>query len=82
MIPHSGNNILIPDEVFYNKKVNIKQRTFGCTCYFRDQTPHKFKFKPNSRKGIFLGFDKKYSYIIMDKENRKLNYVNECIEEE
>jgi len=31
MIPHSGNNNLIP-EVFYNKKVNTKHlRTFGCT---------------------------------------------------
>ena len=86
MIPHSGNNNLIRDEVFYNEKVNIKYlRTFGCICYFRDQSPHKSKFQPNSRKGIFLGYDKKkYSYIIMDTENRKINYINdiECIEEE
>ncbi len=85
-IPHSGNNNLIPDEVFYNKKVNIKHlKTFGCVCYYRDQNPHKSKFKPNSRKGIFLRFDKKkYSYIVMDAENRKINYNNdiECIEEE
>jgi len=37
MIPHSGNNKLIPKEVFYNEMVNLKhQRTFSCVCY-RDQ---------------------------------------------
>jgi len=85
-IPHSGNNNLIPEEVFYNEKVNIKYLwTFWCVCYYRDPNPHKSKFKPNSRNGIILGFDKKkYSYIIMDTENRKINYNNdiECVKEE
>jgi len=77
MIPHSRNNNLIPDEVFYIKKGNIKhQRTFLSVCYYRDQNPHKSKFKQNSRKGIFLGFDKKkYSYIIMEQKIEKINYI-------
>jgi len=37
------------------------------------------------KKGILFGFDKKkYSYIIMNIENKKINYINdiELIEEE
>ena len=57
-IPHSGNNNLIPDEVFEDKNVSIKHlRTFGCVCYYKDFTQHKPKFAPNAKKGIFLGFD-------------------------
>jgi len=53
-ISHLENNNLIPDEVFYNEKVNIKHlRTFGCVCYNKDQNLHKSKLKPNSRKNIF-----------------------------
>jgi hypothetical protein len=38
---------------------------------------HKSKTKPNSRKGIYLVFDKKrYSYIIIDTENKKIKYIN------
>jgi len=56
---------------FINKKEELKQlKTFDCVCYFRDGTEHKSKFLLNAKKGVYLRFyDKKHSYIIMDKEN-------------
>jgi len=67
MVPRSENDNLIPNEVFYNEKGNI--RTFECVCYYRHQNAHKSKFKPDSMKSNFHGFGKKkYSYIIMNTE--------------
>ena len=83
-IPHSGNNNLIPDEVFEDKKVSLKYlRTFGCICYYKDFTKHKPKFVPNTKKGIFLGFDNQtYSYIVMDEKDLNIHHVREveCLE--
>jgi len=39
----SGSNNLVPDEVFYNKTVNIKHlRTFGYVCYYKNQNSYFF----------------------------------------
>ena len=81
LVPHSGIGNLIPNEIFYNKKVDIsKIRVFGCTAFFNNINNKASKFSTNSKKGIFLGISlSKNCYIIMDKENQKLQYVREAV---
>jgi len=73
MIPHEGNNNLIPDEVISGKSISLKHlRTFGCKCYYIDNMENKSNFTPKAKEGIFLGFSKKnYSYRIMDIKKQK-----------
>ena len=55
-VPHHGNNKKIPFEVFYEKKVdNSNLHVFDCKVYYYEVNPEKFR--SNSRKGIFLGYD-------------------------
>ena len=85
-VPHSGIDNKIPEEIFYNKKVNLKYiKVFSCIAYYKDYSQDKGKFNSNANKGIFLGFDEQsYSYLIMDYENFKMHRVREiqCIEDE
>eukprot|EP00833_Pecoramyces_ruminatium_P017169 jgi/Orpsp1_1/1191201/evm.model.d7180000084092.1 len=54
--PHQGINNRIPDEVFFNKPVDITHlRVFGCKVYFKNF--HKTnKMDNNTKPGIFLGY--------------------------
>jgi len=80
--PHSRNNFEIPNEIFYNKLVEIKHiRTFGCITYYKNINSNKLE--PNARKGIFLGFkESSHSYIVMDFSDYKIHQVREiyCLE--
>jgi len=82
-VPHSGIDNKIPEEIFYNKKVNLKYfKAFGCIAYYKNYSQDKGKFDSNAIKGIFLGFNEQsYSYIIMNYENYKIHRVREiqCI---
>eukprot|EP00833_Pecoramyces_ruminatium_P006451 jgi/Orpsp1_1/1180483/evm.model.c7180000073588.1 len=86
LVPHSSINNKIPNELFYNKKVNIKHiKVFGCITYYKNYNQNKTKLEPNPIKGIFLGFDERtYAYIIMDYQNYKLHRTVdiECVENE
>ena len=54
--PHQGNNSLIPDEVFFNKPVDISHlKVFGCRVYFYNNHK-KNKLDNNTKPGIFLGY--------------------------
>ena len=54
--PHQGNNSLIPDEVFFNKLVDISHlKVFGCRVYFYNNHK-KNKLDNNTKPGIFLGY--------------------------
>ena len=54
--PHQGNNNLIPDEVFYNKPVDISNlKVFGCKVAFLNNYK-KDKFDNNAKQGIFIGY--------------------------
>ena len=54
--PHQGNNSKIPDEVFFNKPIDISHlRVFGCRVYFYNNHK-KNKFENNSKPGIFHGY--------------------------
>jgi len=50
-IPQQGNNNLIPDEVFYGVKADIKYlRVFGYKCHFKDYSQNKSKIAPNTKE--------------------------------
>jgi len=56
--PHKGIGNAIPNEIFFNKQVNLKYiRTFGCIAYYKVFDQDKGKFQTNSKKGVFLGFN-------------------------
>ena len=77
--PHSGINYKIPNEIFFNKKVNINHiRTFGCiTNYYIENNNNKNKMYPNSKKGILLGYkETSNSYIVMDFDDYKIHQVS------
>jgi len=78
-VPHHGNNNKIPFEVFYEKKVdNSKLHVFGCKVYYYEVNPEKFR--SNSRKGIFLGYDEDSTgYRIFDIDKMKI-YVKRVVE--
>lgn len=71
--PHNNISNLIPNEIFYNKIVDIsKIKVFGCSVHYFNKQFNSSKFEPNSKEGIFLGIDfDSNSYITMDKENQK-----------
>ena len=83
--PHSSINNRIPDEIFFNKPVKIKHiRVFGCLTYYKDFSQNKSKFSPNSKKGVFLGFNEESNaYIVMDYNDFKIHKVREiyCMED-
>ena len=84
IIPHKGIANRIPNEVFFNKKVNLKYvETFGCIAYYKNFSQSKGKFEPNSKKGIFLGFNfNSHSYIIMDYNDLSYHLVPEAVFDE
>ena len=44
--PHKGINNKIPNEIYYNKKVDLKYiKVFGCIAYYKDFSQNKNKFK-------------------------------------
>jgi len=77
--PHKGINKKIPNEVFYNKKVDLKYiKVFGCRASYKDFSQKKGKFESKGRDGVFLGFNNEsYCYIIMDLEDLSIHLVNE-----
>jgi len=80
--PHSGINNKIPNEIFFNKKININHiRTFGrITNYFIENNNNINKMDPKSKKGIFLGYkETSNSYIVMDFENYKIHQVSTIV---
>ena len=65
--PHSSINFKIPNELFFNKPVDISHfKVFGCKAFFFNN--HKTnKFENNSKQGIFLGYPENSSgYRILD----------------
>jgi len=54
--PHSSVNFKIPNELFFNKPVDISHfKVFGCKAFFFNN--HKSnKFENNSKQGIFLEY--------------------------
>jgi len=81
LVPHSSINDQVPDEIYFNKTVNLKYlKTFGCLAYYKDFSQNKPKFEINSRKGIYLGFNTKtHCHIIMDEEDKSIHLVREAI---
>jgi len=52
-VPHSGIDNKIPEEIFYNKKVNLKYiKVFGCIAYYKDYSQDKGKFDSNAKRNI------------------------------
>ncbi len=82
--PHKGICNNIPNEVFYNKDVNLKYiKTFGCIAYYRNFSQNKGKFESNAKKGIFLGFNfDSHCYIVMDYHDFSLHFVREVVFDE
>jgi len=81
LIPHKGINNNIPNEIYYNKKVNLKYlKTFGCLAYYKNFKQHLPKFDINSKKGVYLGFDNNtHSYMIMDYYDHSIHFTREAI---
>ncbi len=78
-VPHHGNDKKIPFEIFYGKKVdNSNLHVFGCKVYYYEINSEKFK--SNSRKGIFLGYDDNSTgYKIFDVDKMKI-YIKRVVE--
>ena len=81
LVPHKSINNYIPNEIYYNKKVNLKYlKTFGCIAYYKNFNQNKEKFEINSKKGVYLGYDNNtYSYIIMDYYDHSIHYTREAV---
>jgi len=82
--PHRSIGNAIPNEVFFNKKVDLKYiKTFGCIAYYKNFSQNKGKFESNSKKGIFLDLNfRTHCYIAMDYEDLKLHLVREVVFDE
>jgi len=82
--PHRSIGNAIPNEVFFNKKVDLKYiKTFGCIAYYKNFSQNKGKFESNSKKGIFLGLNfRTHCYIVMDFKDLKLHLVREVVFDE
>ena len=78
--PRSSISNLIPNEIFYNKKVDLsKIKVFGCKSFYNNIQNKKSKFDINSAEGIFLGIQFNTDcYIIMDINNQNLHLVREA----
>jgi len=76
--PHANISNLIPDEIFYNKTVDIsKIKVFGCLTHYNNLPNRSSKIDINTKEGIFLGIDfDSNSYIVMDKESQTIHLVN------
>jgi len=82
--PHENISNLIPNEIFYNRKVNLdKVKVFGCVMHYNNTMNKNSKFEPNTKQGIFLGinFDSN-SYIAMDFKDQSIHLVREAIFQE
>eukprot|EP00833_Pecoramyces_ruminatium_P016099 jgi/Orpsp1_1/1190131/evm.model.d7180000076770.1 len=76
--PHQSINNKIPDELFFNKPVNINHlKVFGCKVYFKNF--HKTnKFDNNSKPGIFLGYSSNSTgYRVLDLSTNKVTTVRD-----
>jgi len=82
--PHRSIGNAIPNEVFFNKKVDLRYiKTFGCIAYYKNFSQNKGKFESNSKKGIFLGLNfRTHCYIVMDFKDLKLHLVREVVFDE
>ena len=81
LIPHKSIKNRIPNEIYFNKKVNLKfLKTFGCLAYYKNFNQNKQKFDINSKKGIYLGYDNNtHSFIIMDYYDYSIHYTREAV---
>ncbi len=81
LVPHKSINNKIPNEIYYDKKVNLKfLKTFGCITYYKNFNQNKEKFDINSKKGIYLGYDTNtHSYIVMDYHDYSIHYTREAV---
>jgi len=79
--PHKNISYLIPNEIFYNKSVDLsKIKVFGCKSYYNNINNKTSKFESNSKEGIFLGLNfENNSFIIMDKIDQKLHLTREAV---
>jgi len=82
--PHKGIENKIPNELFYDKKVDLKYiKVFGCVAYYKDFSQNKLKFKSNAIKGVFVGFNMESNcYMIMDTKEYNIHLVREVIFDE
>jgi len=81
---HKGIENKIPNEIYYNKKVNLKYiKVFGCDAYYKDFSQEKMKFDrngKNGKNGILLGINMEYNYyIIMDSTDYNIHLVREAV---
>lgn len=71
----------IPDELFFNKKVDISGlRLFGCPVMVHVNKEKRKKWDKNSNKMIFVGYDSDVKgYRCIDRETRRLTISRDVI---
>ena len=78
--PKSSISNLIPNEIFYNKAVDLsKIKVFGCSTYYNNIPNKDSKFNINSNLGVFLGINfESNCYMVMDCKDQKVHLVREA----
>jgi len=81
ILPHKSIQHKIPNEIYYNKKVELKYlKTFGCIAHYKNFNQNKQKFDINTKKGVYLGFDiNTHCYIIMDYYDQSIHLTREAV---
>lgn len=72
--PSSSINNKIPFELWYNKKLELKNlKVFGCICYVLTPKLQRNKLAPRSSERIFIGYDDDYKgYKVIDLETHRI----------
>ena len=78
---YKGISNLIPNEVFFNKTVDLKYiRTFRCVAYYKNFSQNKNKLESNAKKGIFIGINfESHCYTIMVYYDHSIHSVREAV---
>ena len=76
--PHQGINFKIPNEVFFNKKIDIsKLKVFGCKVYFLNRY-RQGKFENNTKPGIFLRYSSDSpGYCVLDITSKSIIIIHD-----
>jgi len=78
--PHRGINNRIPNELYYQKKVDLKYiKVFGCIAHYPNYSQKKTKPENKTSKGVFVGFNiESNCYMIMDPKNYNIHLVSKA----